>query len=147
MSASDTPSNVEDFNGGPLPTLPSRTPASDLARDTTKGPTATRFRTLNDFVDCSLADLDNASDIKVWVILFRDAKPDGTARTSQADIARRAGMTDRTVRNAIDRLTDCGLLAVESQGGFPKRTSTYRVVPVAPMRQPRQRGKTETAEE
>jgi hypothetical protein len=39
----------------------------------------------------------------------RDAKPDGTARTAQADLARRAGTSDRTIRRALDIAKDTGL--------------------------------------
>ena len=50
---------------------------------------------LNAFADFALADLTGA-EAKVWLILFRDTKAaTGTARTGQADIARRAGLSSR----------------------------------------------------
>ena len=51
-----------------------------------------RFAVLNAFTDYGLASLTGA-EAKVWLILFRDTKVrTGTARTGQADIARRAGI-------------------------------------------------------
>ena len=63
-------------------------------REMPKGKTATaknrasdRFRTLNAFVDCTIADLSRA-ELAVWLVLYRDAR-DGGSRTAQTDIARR----------------------------------------------------------
>lgn len=86
---------------------------------------AERFGMLNSFVDFSLADLSRG-DVATWLVLYRDAR-DGIARTSQADIARRGGLTDRTVRRAIDRLGAAGLLKVVRRGGLRKGPSSYRV--------------------
>src|SRR5439155_24013393 len=70
---------------------------------------AGRFGVLNAFTDCALADLAGA-EVKVWLILFRDTKAaTGTARTGQADIARRAGLEPRTVRRALAKLEAKGL--------------------------------------
>ncbi|QEL16420.1 helix-turn-helix domain-containing protein [Limnoglobus roseus] len=51
----------------------------------------------------------SAAEIKVWFVLFRDSKHDAS-RTSQMDIARRAGVNVRTVRRAFDGLKRAGLL-------------------------------------
>ncbi len=61
--------------------------------------TGDRFAVLNAFVDFTLAGLTR-NEIAVWLVLYRDTKPDGTARTSQVDMARRVGKSDRTVRRA-----------------------------------------------
>jgi hypothetical protein len=74
-----------------------------------------RFAVLNAFTDCALAGLTGA-EAKVWLILFRDTKAaTGTARTGQADIARRAGLEPRTVRRALARLEAKGWFG--SSGG------------------------------
>ena len=65
---------------------------------------AGRFAVFNGFVDFTLADL-SLRETKVWLILYRDSR-DGIAKTSQADIARRAGVSDRATR-AIDTARDC----------------------------------------
>ncbi len=89
--------------------------------------TADRFRVLNAFVDFTLADLTR-NEIAVWLVLYRDTR-EGTARTSQADLARRAGISDRTVRRAIKRLEAAGLLKAAYRGGFRRGPSRYVVRP------------------
>ena len=89
-----------------------------------------RFKTLNAFVDVSMRDL-RRNEIAVWLILYRDTK-DGTARTSQTDIARRAGVTKRTVVRTIGRLELKGLLRIIRRGGINSGPSTYRVQPLQP---------------
>lgn len=93
--------------------------------------TAGRFATINAFVDFTLAGL-NRPAVAVWLILWRDTKRDGTARTSQADLARRAGVSDRTVRRAIESLQRRGLLRVAYRGGIGRGASAYRVRPLPP---------------
>jgi hypothetical protein len=44
---------------------------------------------MNAFVDFSMAGLTGA-EVKVWLILYRDTKATGLARTGQTDLARRA---------------------------------------------------------
>jgi len=95
---------------------------------TSKKKAAGRFAVLNNFVDFSLHELTRAC-LAVWLILYRDTK-DGTARTSQADIARRAGISVRAVRTAIRRLESLGLLTVVYLGGLNRGVSRYRVAPL-----------------
>ncbi len=85
-----------------------------------------RFGVLNTFVDVTLRELDRTAGL-VWLVLFRDTKPDGLARTAQADIARRIGLSARTVRSAVKRLEMCGLLTVVCRGGLNRGPSIYRV--------------------
>jgi DNA-binding MarR family transcriptional regulator len=80
---------------------------------------------LNAFVDISMAGLSR-SEIAVWMVLYRDTR-DGIAQTSQVAIARRAGVEDRTVRRAINRLTARGLVTVVYHGGLNRGPSKYRV--------------------
>ena len=101
-----------------------------------RGTAGQRFKVLNAFADFTIAGLDRA-EIVVWLLLWRDTKPDGLARTSQADLARRGGISDRTVRRAITHLRRAGLLRVAHQGGFRRGASVYRVLPLqAPALQP-----------
>lgn len=92
----------------------------------TKGKSNGRFAVLNAFVDYSLANLDHPSR-SVWLVLYRDTRPDGLARTAQADIARRIGMSVSTVKRAVRRLEELGLLFVAYRGGLGGRLSVYRV--------------------
>ncbi len=70
-----------------------------------------RFRDLNSFVDSSMSSC-TAAEVKVWFVLFRDARH-GTATTSQNWIGERAGVNVRSVRRAIRTLEKRGLLKVE----------------------------------
>lgn len=88
-----------------------------------------RFAVLNAFVDFTAGSLPRA-ELLVWFALFRDTKPDGLARTSQADLARRAGLSARTVVRAIASLVRRGLLKIAYQGGLRRGVSSYRVLPL-----------------
>lgn len=88
-----------------------------------------RFAMLNAFVDFGLAGLTRA-ETKVWLILFRDTKATtGTARTAQADIARRAGLKPRMVRYALASLEAKGMVHVVRRGRLNAGPSIYCVHP------------------
>jgi DNA-binding transcriptional ArsR family regulator len=91
--------------------------------------TAERFGAINAFVDFTLASLTR-NEIAVWLILWRDTKQNGLAKTSQADLARRGGISDRTARRTIARLRRMGLLTVVRRGGLRQGVSVYRVHPL-----------------
>lgn len=98
----------------------------DKAKGTAAGRrTADRFATLNAFVDFTARTL-NRAELLTWLVLYRDTK-DGTAATSQADIARRTGLAKRTVIYATQRLEAAGLLKRVHRGGLRRGTSRYRV--------------------
>lgn len=87
-----------------------------------------RFAILNAFTDFAVAGLTGA-EVKVWLILFRDTKAaTGTARTGQVDIARRAGIGQRTVRRALVKLEALGMLRTVRRGRLNVGPSTYRVM-------------------
>jgi CRP-like cAMP-binding protein len=88
-----------------------------------------RFAVLNAFADYTLAGLGGA-EAKVWLILFRDTKANGLARTGQADLARRAGLTVRGVQKTLDKLQTKGLVQVVRRGRLNTGPSVYRVHPV-----------------
>jgi predicted transcriptional regulator len=91
--------------------------------------TADRFAVLNAFLDMTAADLTRA-ELLTWLILYRDTKPSGTTRTAQSDIARRARTDTRTIRRALKRLEELGLVRIVWQGGLRKGPSVYAVVPL-----------------
>jgi hypothetical protein len=91
--------------------------------------TADRFAVLNGFVDFTMQELSRAEAL-VWLALFRDTKPDGIARTSQADLARRAGANVGTVKRAMAGLRRRGLLTVVFRGSLRRGPSAYRVHPL-----------------
>lgn len=102
-----------------------------------------RFAVLNAFVDFTMQGRSRAEAL-VWFALFRDTKPDGTAQTSQADLARRIGANPSTVKRAVAALVKAGLLAVVYRGSLRRGPSAYRVRPltrdrVRPERSPPRR--------
>ena len=88
-----------------------------------------RFAVLNSFCDFTLRELTRA-EIAAWLTLYRDTKPDGLAKTSQADIGRRTGLNVGTVKRAIARLCGRGLLTVVRRGSLRRGPSVYRVRPL-----------------
>lgn len=98
------------------------------AERTPKRRSRLRFEILNAFVDGGIKGLSR-SEIVVWLILFRDTKPDGTARASLADLARRGGMDRQTASRAVGRLTKRKMLQVLKRGGLNRGPSVYRVFP------------------
>ena len=103
-------------------------------RSKAKGPgdnrkaAADRFAVLNNFIDFTLAGLTR-NELAVWLVLYRDSR-DGIARTSQIDIARRAGVADRTVRRVLAKLESKGLLKTVFRGSLNAGPSRYRVRPL-----------------
>jgi DNA-binding MarR family transcriptional regulator len=87
---------------------------------------ATGLRLLSHIVDVFARDLKDA-ETKVWIALFRDARGDSLARTGQTDLAKRCGVTVRTVQTAIARLKDKGFLEVVLLGRINAGPSIYRV--------------------
>jgi hypothetical protein len=87
-----------------------------------------RFALLNAFIDFSIATAKlTPAEALVWLVLFRDTKVNGTARTGQSDIARRTGLSVRGVQKAIDRLQTKGLIDVVQRGRLNAGPSVYRV--------------------
>ncbi|WP_417735859.1 winged helix-turn-helix transcriptional regulator [Rosistilla oblonga] len=117
---------------GRLPPMVSRPPieakANSKRRNEPNRKTADRFKVLNAFIDSTMGRLSR-SEIAVWMILYRDTR-DGTVRTSQANIARRAGMSVRSVKVAIKKMTSAGLVRVVFQGGLNRGPSRYQVDPL-----------------
>jgi hypothetical protein len=98
-------------------------------RKTTKRQSRLRFEILNEFVDRGMANLTPHQAV-VWMVLYRDTKPDGIARTSIVDIARRGGIARRTVINSIACLRQLKMLRVVKRGGLNRGTSAYAVFPI-----------------
>jgi hypothetical protein len=90
-----------------------------------------RFAEINSFVDFTMARLTKTA-IAVWLNLWRDTRPDGIARTGQVDMARRAGVTERAVRNALDELAAQGSVKVIRRGRIGTGPSAYQVKALTP---------------
>lgn len=109
----------------PLVVSPATSPAKAKSHAATEG----RFQSINAFCDQTLAGLSRA-EAAIWLVLWRDTKRNGLARVSQANLAKRAGVSQRTVRRALLALRRKGLVIVVYQGGLSRGPSTYRVFPL-----------------
>ena len=126
------------MNGGPpvlhgCDVLPPQAPAEAVKPKRSAKSASGRFGVLNTFVDVTMREVDRTA-AAVWLVLYRDTKPDGLARTAQADIARRVGCSVRTAYAALKRLKTCGLLTVVCRGGLNRGPSIYRVRAVSENR-------------
>jgi hypothetical protein len=129
---------VNDHHGGVLPPdavfradheKPDRPTRASQSKRSSR---SERFAALNAFVDFGIADAGlTPAEALVWLVLFRDTKDTGTARTGQADIARRAGLDVRTVRRAVASLAAKGLLQTVRRGRLNAGPSVCRVRPTA----------------
>jgi hypothetical protein len=90
-----------------------------------------RFGVLNAFVDYSLPGLSRG-EVATWLVLYRDTKANGIARTSIDDIARRIGANRATVLRGVAKLTKIGMLVIVYRGSMRRGPSAYRVCPLAP---------------
>lgn len=87
-----------------------------------------RWNTLNKFVDCTMGGL-SAVQSNVWIVLFRDTKPNGTAQVSYGDMARRAGCSIRGAKYALSALIRKRLVEQVKRGDNITHTaSIYRLV-------------------
>jgi hypothetical protein len=118
------PLNSPSPSRSPAPRRPEQSKEKAVGRSAARG----RFAAINAFLDVTARDLE-LSQIVVWILLWRDTKPDGLARTATADIARRTGASKRTVLRAVKTLAKAGLLAVVRVGNLRVGPSVYRVRP------------------
>jgi hypothetical protein len=80
-----------------------------------------RFGVLNGFVDFGVSGLSR-SEVVTWLVIFRDTKPNGLARTSLSDLARRGGMSRRQATRALRSLIGRGAVYVIKKGVVGKAT-------------------------
>lgn len=85
-----------------------------------------RFKTMNEFVDHAARSVDTTSQA-VWMVLFRETKPNGAATISFGQVAERIGVSRRTAMRAIQHLEDARLVTVEKRGRLNEGPSTYRI--------------------
>jgi DNA-binding MarR family transcriptional regulator len=84
-----------------------------------------RWNHFNRFVDFAMRELTSA-EIQVWLVLFRDCR-EGVAVTGQTDIARRTGLSIRSIKYAIAALKSKGYIVVTKQGRLASGPSSYKV--------------------
>ncbi len=108
----------------PIEPPPERAQRESAAKGNRKS--AGRFAVLNSFVDRGARTVDTTA-VAVWLVLYREVQPDGTATVSHARIAERLGINRLTVTRAVGRLETAGLVRVVRQGGWQRGPSTYRI--------------------
>lgn len=86
-----------------------------------------RFALLNWFADEGMRALRRRSEIGAWLGLYRHAKPDGTVSASVADLARRAGCSDRAMGDALRRLRQLGYVERIKRGTLAGGPSVWRL--------------------
>jgi hypothetical protein len=109
----------------PIRAAPAKKPSGGRKR------TGDRFAEVNGFVDFTLAKLKPA-EVAVWLILWRDTKPDGHAKTGMADLAQRSGYSVRMVKYAVASLIEKQLIKVVRVGRIGAGASVYKVRGVNP---------------
>jgi DNA-binding transcriptional ArsR family regulator len=96
-----------------------------------RSPHGVRWRMLNTFIDATLRQLDPVAGL-TWLILFRDADAAGLARAGQTDLARRAGVSVRTIYSALGKLKSAGLIEIVHKGRIGAGATLYRIRAAAP---------------
>jgi DNA-binding IclR family transcriptional regulator len=81
---------------------------------------------MNEFVDYSARLVDTTAQA-VWLVLFREVKPNGLAKVSFGQIAELTGVCRRTAIRAIKHLQEAKLVTIEKRGRLNEGPSTYRV--------------------
>lgn len=99
-----------------------------LPARTGKRRSSLRFQVLNAFIDEGMRALKPA-DAVVWMVLYRDTKADGTARTAADDITRRTGLSRSTVLRSLKALERARMVRVIRRGGLNRGPSSYRIFP------------------
>lgn len=86
-----------------------------------------RFESINTFIDLTMRGV-TARAAQIWLILWRDTKPNGLARTGVSDLAKRAGCSTSTTKRALAELRRLGLIVVITRGHEGGGPTCYRVV-------------------
>ncbi len=113
--------------GNKRPDEPSQTRPSSKASGQEPRQKLHRFETINTFVDVTMRGLSGRAAL-AWVVLWRDTKPNGLARTGVTDLARRMGCSTATAKRALAELRKRDLLEISDRGRLGRGPSSYRVL-------------------
>lgn len=91
-----------------------------------KDSTRRRWAVLNSFVDEGMASLE-ASDVAVWLALYRHARSDGVATVARARLVALTGLAPGTVKASLARLSEAGWIVRKQRGGPVGGTAKYRI--------------------
>jgi len=112
--------------GNQGPNKPNQTRPSSKSRGKEPRQKLHRFETINTFVDITMRGLSGRAAL-AWVVLWRDTKPNGLARTGVTDIARRMGCSTATAKRALAELRARNLIEVADRGRLGEGPSSYRL--------------------
>jgi DNA-binding transcriptional ArsR family regulator len=101
-----------------------------------RSPVVVKLVAMNRFLDTTARSLHPSAAL-VWLMLLRDERG-GTARTAVTDLAKRCGLSPRTVKRRLAELKTCGLLKVVEPGTPETGPTTYKLWS-APRRAGRER--------
>jgi DNA-binding transcriptional ArsR family regulator len=102
-------------------------PKAERAVKTGRPAVVAKILALNRFLDATARTLQPSAAL-VWLQLLRDER-NGTARTAVTDLARRCGLSARTVKRRLAELKACGLVTVVRQGRRDVGPTAYRLSP------------------
>lgn len=108
------------------PTVPEPIQAQP-SRKKKRNAVVTKLAAANRFLDSSARLLSPAS-VLVWMLLWRDERG-GTVRTAVSDLARRSGLSARTVKRALRVLREGGFVATDHRGTPTTGPTVYRLQP------------------
>jgi DNA-binding transcriptional ArsR family regulator len=104
-------------------------PAAGERRSRKKRPAVvSKVLALNRFLDRTARSLHPSAAV-VWLMLLRDER-EGTARTAVSDLARRAGLSERTVKRRLRELKERELVEVRASGTRDTGPTVYVLKPV-----------------
>lgn len=117
--------------GNQGPNKPNQTRPSSKSRGKEPRQKLHRFETINTFVDITMRGLSGRAAL-AWVVLWRDTKPNGLARTGVTDIARRMGCSTATAKRALAETRTQKLIEVADRGRLGGGPSSYRLLEAPP---------------
>ena len=112
---------------------PTRKPLTSEPKEKRPHRAGGRFEMINAFVDNTMRVLSHRAAL-AWVILWRDTKPDGLAKTGVAYLARRMGCSNATAKRALSELRKQKVIEVAERGRKGGATNSYRITEVASRR-------------
>lgn len=116
--------------GKQRPNKPNQTRRPSKSPDTKGSHQSSRFASINSFVDITMRGLSGRATL-AWVVLWRDTKPNGIARTGITDLARRMGCSTATAKRALAELRTRKLIEVADRGRLGGGPSSYRLLEAA----------------
>lgn len=100
-------------------------PARPRAKTKNQPAVVEKLLALNRFLDSTARTLHPSAAL-VWLQLLRDERG-GMARTAVSDLARRCGLSPRTVKRRLAQLKECGLVEVAQRGSRDAGPSAYEL--------------------